>query len=584
MSGDTKKSPPWAGKSSISGIGQAKKIIPYHPLRVNQLQMKNQLEGVIFYGFLTKALGNSDYDSLLELLPGMFVPHKMVQESKFALCDIQVPDRAKYTVRKVKYAKREPKSERFSAAYLHAEEEVFPDEVLISSHKTQLETAPLIAVYSDSHNHIKFRAPVKGSNAYNFAKAEKIKDLAKEFSKEYDYIYFLTNTYAYNIHGTDRIEAWQQFRKDETKTMKALVRKYDVKYISIFEATEKQYPHSHNIIFSKVPLTGEMYPAKRQKKIIFGEFYNFIQKHNSSPVFDLRRACNSEISHYVIKYVAKTFSKKEQPTLDGAEKLTKVERKTLGTIIWPCIAGIRAISASQIRRPKIEKEGVSEMLEVDSRMVERHYEKVKDTRSDEERVYCAARRVADLIVFRIKKNQLCKRRVFLLGPKHITETEKATVGKGKLNRAFIFGEKRPFMKKLGCPGCMLEALNEIYWQNPEDFEKRWPCSPWYKFEKPIESSYESFIEETIDIDWDIRLSEDVYGRPTPILGRTKERARKERWEAAEVILEKKKARQGKKLEKLPLEGKLPLSLRATPVAPAAGVPPLSPQLSFSFLK
>lgn len=537
-----KKNPRKAGaqQSQRIAISDTISIIPYHKLLVKLIDKKIGLDSVIHYALLSKIVGHNDADTYFEVLPDLYLPARIAEVDTNIDCDANIPKMARKAKHPARHGRAEPKSVRFKSAYENADAEVFPDEVLISSYKTQLATAPLLAVFQDVFNGMKFRAPVKGSPVYNKQKADKLKKIARKMAKKHPYVYFLTNTYAQNIHGLDRVFAWQYMREEMNRVQKALVRKYKISYITIFEATARQYPHTHTIIFSKYPLTGEAEPTLKVQKILYGRFFDKIKSLVSSPVFDLRRAVNKNLEGYVIKYVAKTFSKQEQPTLDDSTSLSNAERKALGSMIWPCIAGIRGISYSK-------GYGTDEEIIPETKVVQPRPNSVEDWVKQEEakaplaeRLKFATRRVADLIAFRIKSNQLCKRRVLMLPAKHITPTQEAIVGHMRGSRYRTFGEKQVFARKMGCPGCLFEEAYEKYIKDPLDFFRHFPENPFVtRSEIPVDQ-VDSIHEDVANVQSDWRFIETPLKRRRISIGYTKKMQKEDRMEFADIIVNKRR--------------------------------------------
>lgn len=533
-------------------------IIRYSNVMVKYLERKYSLKNLFLYAYLQKITNASDFDRLVEIWPNHFIPLPPDDRPVHEECDADIPNNLKLTKHPMKRGKTVNKSDRFKSAYENADAEFFPDEILVQSFKTQMETAPMLAIYNDIYKGIKYRAPVKGSPAYNHQKANILKFVAETFSSMYKYVYFVTNTYSPKHHGYDRVFAWQYMREEMNRIQKALVRKYKCKYITIFESTKNQYPHAHSILFSDRPLTGETSPTKKPVKIKYGELFNRIKQLVTSPVFDLRRAVNKNLAGYILKYVAKTFSKQEQPTLDGDISLSDSEKKALGSMIWPCIAGVRQFSYSKL--PKSAKP-----VEVKAPKVPTLEEKwVKDVEKENlklplrDQIEIAARRAAALIDFRIKSHQICKRRVILLSSKHLTPTERELSGKTFAPRRSVFREKTVFARKMGCPGCLLETAYELYWQNPEDFQKNFPENPWFEPSQVITDPISDIHEKTARIDWDIRFTKTPLGERRITAGYTKEKQREDRWEFADFLKQHRREVRGLALGELFLgEGNAP---------------------------
>lgn len=502
---------------------------------VKYLNKKYGLKNILLHAYLQKITCDSNIDRLVEILPNCYVPLPPDDRPVHDDCDADIHPLSRYTKHPMKRGKTEDKSKRFKSAYENADTEDFPVEVLIQSYLTQLATAPLLAVYQDVFKGIKYRAPVKGSPAYNHQKANNLKFVAEYYAKKYKYVYFITNTYSPKKHGIDRVFAWQYLREEMNRIQKALVRKYGIKYITIFESTTKQYPHAHSIIFSDHPLTGESAPTKKPVKVKYGAFYNKVKSLTTSPIFDIRRACNDNLAGYVLKYVSKTFSKGELPDLAKATSLSSKEKKALGSMIWPCIAGIRSFSHSKLPRGvkpvEVKPERTLTLIEQWALDVEKQYAKL----DIQEQVLLAARRAAYLIDFRIKSHEICKKRVFMLPARHITETESILTGKTFASRRLVFREKTVFAKPMGCPGCLFETAYNMYWDNPERFKANFPKDPWFDFRSVITDPADDIHEKTARIDWNLTFTRTHLNQYRPVAGYTKKMQRDDRWQLADFL-------------------------------------------------
>ena len=258
-------------------------------------------------------------------------------------CPLSVP--GEYTLQRkpVNHSRGARKSPELKYKKLakEAHEGFISDQTLIESYKERLKERAIIFFYPKDGPASVFYGKVKGSDQYNSMITDRINAASSALVKNYNFFYFLTFTYAYNIFGTDIVKAWKLFNKHLSKTLKALRKQYQMGYVCVLESTKKGYPHAHIILATDKAVEDWHEQLPDGKKIEHGEMYEFIKLKVSSPVFAVQKAGGKGLVKYLGKYVSKSAESIASKELPNTRRLSAADRKALLSCMLPVLAGIR---------------------------------------------------------------------------------------------------------------------------------------------------------------------------------------------------------------------------------------------------
>lgn len=258
-------------------------------------------------------------------------------------CPFSVPPCYRIPHVQVKRARgpRKHPSEKYPVLYGQAEAGSISDWALVDAYTKRMSERPLIYYHSPSNDVSVFRGKVKGSDEYSEYITKRINDCSAALVANYKYHYFLTQTYDYKTYGTDIVQAWKTFNRQQARFFKALRKRFKMEYVCVLEATKKGYPHAHIILG-----TNEVIDKWHEKlgdghSIRNGRLYNFIQSHVASPVFKLQKAGGKGLVKYLGKYVAKGLSLLLPPPGGDISDISAPCRKALLSLFMPILAGVR---------------------------------------------------------------------------------------------------------------------------------------------------------------------------------------------------------------------------------------------------
>ena len=176
---------------------------------------------------------------------------------------------------------------------------------------------------------------VKGCDSYNSRTTDKLNQASAVLAENYKSYYFLTFTYAYNIWGTDIVEAWKLFNEQLAYTFKVLRKKYKMGYVCVLESTKKGYPHAHIILGTNQSTENWHADLPDGKKIENGQMYDFVKNRVASPIFALQKAGSNWAGKIPGKYIAKGSEALSTTGLNEKGQLKSSSRKALFLVCSP---------------------------------------------------------------------------------------------------------------------------------------------------------------------------------------------------------------------------------------------------------
>jgi hypothetical protein len=242
---------------------------------------------------------------------------------------------------------RRPPEERFPELWAAAQNGAVKTPVVERAYRKHMARRPLVHVTNEDASHYVFRGKQKGCPWYNDNLRANLDHAAKKLTELGGHFYFLTITYAYKIHGKAIPHAWRTFNAHVGKLMQALTRKFQTKYICVYESTSRGYPHAHIIIQSKEALDEIGDQFKPGQEVLAGVLKKFLRPRLQSPVYMLQKALPSSLAGYLCKYVSKGLIPPSSAIPKTDPKSRSSHRKALLSCMLPVIAGTRAIRMSK---------------------------------------------------------------------------------------------------------------------------------------------------------------------------------------------------------------------------------------------
>lgn len=450
--------------------------ITYTVVNVNKIPQK-KLQEILLDGYLYKINPIIHPKRwLCDLENKIYLPY-FGTEKRYSNCVFDVKANATTDIPVYTHHKRTPATERFKVMSKYHQEKFIPDHILECIKEIQLSTATVISINKNYHEWFTIKTKVKGCPVYNHQLADKALEDGKAFSQKNPWVYFLTLTYDFNNLGSDRVFANKYFKEEKQKVIKKLKRKFGVEVQSFTEVTNRGYPHAHLVIYSPRPLCGEKSPPKTVKKIKRGILFDTVKTSITSPVFDLRKATSAKVAGYLVKYIAKSTKTNPESEKGRNGKLSAKKRKELMTNFFPCVYSYRAYS-STFRKRKSPHE--TDKASLQDFCAEVKQTSRKSNLSPEDTFLMmdeAARRAANLIVFRIKENTNCGQKVFFIKKDPKKPFNKAWYGKSQGKYPSATAEGHLKMCPISCNGCPFRQFignNPDFVKSPEKFITFYP--------------------------------------------------------------------------------------------------------------
>ena len=220
------------------------------------------------------------------------------------------------------------------------------DRTLLETYTLRLTERPLILYSPPGEESSIFYGMVKGCDSYNSRTTDKLNQASAVLAENYKSYYFLTFTYAYNIWGTDIVEAWKLFNEQLAYTFKVLRKKYKMGYVCVLESTKKGYPHAHIILGTNQSTENWHADLPDGKKIENGQMYDFVKDRVASPIFALQKAGSIGLVKYLGKYIAKGSEALSTTGLNEKGQLKSSSRKALLSCMLPVLASVRGYRTS----------------------------------------------------------------------------------------------------------------------------------------------------------------------------------------------------------------------------------------------
>lgn len=303
-----------------------------------------------------------------------------------------------------------------------------------------------------------FESNTKGTNRYNKKLSSKIKDFTAAVCSNGTETFALTITCDPKKYGNNRFLAWKNYTKDINLTLENLRKHRGLKYVWVKESTKKGYPHAHIVL--SFPKGFCKYYSKLQnaKKIIYGDFYNYIKKNVVAPVFELQAIKGNNLKYYLTKYISKgegddiyRLGKKEEP-------LTAAERKEALSFLMTTITKTRLCGFCKLK--EMSKQNTSR---TDAERYQKHLRKhaLKElritARERSEREHFASLR-ALLIKLCINSPFTCCKNIYAVQKNTFEKQISADI-----DEDFIKSEEKQrkydcMSKRVTCNGCIFSDL------------------------------------------------------------------------------------------------------------------------------
>lgn len=433
------------------------------PVSVNDFSQET-LAKLVYFSRLFKLNPQVKPDGWFSFLGGITVPFFNDDRDLDDTCCMEVPTQLRRKEIKAEKRKRTPREVKFEKVLHYTLLKRIPDKALLQLKDIQLSSANFISILSYFAFATTYKQSVKGDPVYNKKLADKCLADAEIFSIKGKWVYFLTSTYSPNHKGWSRQWAFHFHVEERGKIIKALKRKFGVQVQAFTEVTNNGFPHTHFVIYSERPLCSETEQVKTPKAVKQGKLFNFIRKHLSAPVFDLKKANHDKIAGYLVKYIAKSTNSKKKESDKSEIFLSKSERKEIMTNFFPCLFGYRAYattfrkskkseSPKEVLRRKIENQKEEYISAAEKAYKEFFSGKEETDLSVFDFFEKVGRQADNLIVFRNKENKGCNLRAQLIIKSKGTIFDKSNCGRKAIN-------ERPFLKRndiiirsKGCPGC-----------------------------------------------------------------------------------------------------------------------------------
>lgn len=477
------------------------------PVSVNDFSPQ-QIARMVYFSRIFKINPKIKPDGWFNFLGGITVPFFNEDIDLAETCCMEVPTQLRRQEIKAGKRKRTPREVKFEKVLHYTLLKRIPDKALLQLKDIQLSSANFISILSYFAYAITYKQSVKGDPVYNKKLADKCLQDAEIFSARGKWVYFLTSTYSPNHKGWSRQWAFHFHVQERGKIIKALKRKFNVQVQAFTEVTANGFPHTHFVIYSELPLCSETEQVKTPKAVKQGKLFNFIRKHLSAPVFDLKKANHDKIAGYLVKYIAKSTNSKKDENIKSEIFLSKSERKEIMTNFFPCLFGYRAY-ATTFRKSK-KSESPKEVLLRKTENQRKEYlsaaEKAyKEFISGKEETDLAVfdlfekvgRQADNLIVLRNKENKGCNLRAELIIRPKGAIFDKSNCGKKAINERPFLGRKDIKIRPRGCAGCtfyegMINISDRIR-QNKAPFDDL----PWFSMAEAINIA--SSLEKTEEL-------------------------------------------------------------------------------------
>lgn len=486
-------------------------------LRVQQLPKivniftQKQLEEATYFSMIREHLSHLIPTKYLKLANGEKIACPPKNAMEINHCMFNIPADAAGVAPQKQKKRRDPRK-KFEKIRKKIDTVKSPsDEDIIAMAKIQASSQ--IYISKLNYDGTRFTIPgfCKGNARYNYKLQQKAIADAKELAEEYPYMYFLTLTISPKLVCWSRERAFHEFHADLKKYMKKTKRKFKIQWSRVTEVTNKGFPHTHAILFSKEPLIDTRNTKDKKKKITQGNLYSFLKKNWTLGRIDLRIAENENIAGYMAKYMSKAnfceFNEKD--VKEGS--LKKEQRKAYMTTYLPCVYGYKAYRTSWTKKEKLAKDERKVLQQIEGRennsqSKERFLEKFDEDRPVIELaeqiavIQAAVQRAASLISFSIKENIPCKGMLSILKKTNEKPVTREMLGhdNGKMPKGVEEGALTEVCR--GCSGC---AFLQSILENKE----KWENDPISMLASPFisEEEFDEMLEKEIE---DVELREE----------------------------------------------------------------------------
>lgn len=444
-------------------VTKAMNSINFIPVSVKDFSPQT-LAKLVYFSRIFKINPNIKPDGWFVFPGGITLPFFNEDADLAETCCMEVPTQLRRKEIKAEKRKRTPREKKFEKVLHYTLLKRIPNKALLQLKDIQLSSANFISILSFFAFATTYKQSVKGDPVYNKKLADKCLADAEIFSIKGKWVYFLTSTYSPNHYGWSRQWAFPFHVEERGKLIKALKRKFGVQVQAFTEVTNNGYPHTHFVIYSERPLCSETEQVKTPKSVKQGKLYNFIRKHLSAPVFDLKKANHDRIAGYLVKYIAKSTNSKKEESTTSEIFLSKSERKEIMTNFFPCLFGYRAY-ATTFRKGK-KTESPKEVLR---RKIENQRKEYHSAAEEAYKEFIAGKEETDLSVFdffekvgrqadlsivlRNKENKGCNLRVELIIKSKGTIFDKSNCGRKAINERPFLNRNDIIIRRKGCPGC-----------------------------------------------------------------------------------------------------------------------------------
>src|SRR5574344_229109 len=200
----------------------------------------------------------------------------------------------------------------------------------------------MILRYKNDKNETRyFESFTKGTNRYNKKLSSKVKDFTAAVCSNGTETFALTITCDPKKYEHNRFDAWKNYTKDINKTLENLRKHKGLKYLWVKESTKKGYPHAHIVLSFPKGFCKGYDKMQNAKRLIYGEFYEYIKANVVAPVFELQPIKGNNLKYYLTKYISKGEDDDVYRLGKKTEELTSAERKEAIAFIMTTVTKTR---------------------------------------------------------------------------------------------------------------------------------------------------------------------------------------------------------------------------------------------------
>lgn len=206
-----------------------------------------------------------------------------------------------------------------------------------------------LSLKAESGNLIWFDSNTKGSTSYGRRMKQKIYVRAKEFQEINPEVVFMTWTCDIKEYDGNRLRAWEHWIDKMYNKLHTMQKKLGCLYVGVLEATKKQFPHIHILLFFPRGKFHGYEKMPRNVDIKYGKIFRALREFRPARIWNVKIPENDKVAGYLTKYVTKSSTSMLKKMAKNKGNLSSEDVKAISSWLIPSIVGRRQYFKSKCK-------------------------------------------------------------------------------------------------------------------------------------------------------------------------------------------------------------------------------------------